>query len=226
MKKLLPIVFVLLASTAAATPTADNLGFTPVHMCTNSTVVVPLNTTNVANGPILSFICNVHFNSSIAQVEAVLPSNLTHDWSILYANKPYGIRIAGVYDGDLNHSLHNGSTGPIALLHFKPVAPGQTYLNLSDIQLSGPNYQLGTAPAQNSTLTVWQRGDLNDDGEVADIGDVRLMWEAFLGLRPTDCRYDINVDGKEAGIGDVALIWQMYLGAIGSLDIFLGGETR
>ena len=214
MKKLVLYIclwLLALVTAVTATPTADNIGFAATHMCTNSTVIVPLNITNTSE-PIVAFICNVHFNTNITQVVSVTQSALTSHWDILYSNKPYGIRIAGVYDSNISHAIPSRATGPIALLHFKSLTPGQTNLNLSDIQLSGPDYTIGTASAQNSTLTVWKRGDLNGDGEVATISDVGLMWDAFLGLRQTDCRYDINEDGKEAGIGDVALIWHMYLG--------------
>jgi len=69
-------------------------------------------------------------------------------------------------------------------------------------------------------MMLWLKGDLNNNGIPADIGDVAMMWSAWKGEITADYRYDLNNNGILADIGDVAMMWSAWKGEI----VLNGGE--
>ena len=60
----------------------------------------------------------------------------------------------------------------------------------------------------------WQKGDLNHNDNVADIGDVVLMVQASVGDITPNSEYDLNDNDVAADIGDVVLMVQASVGDI------------
>jgi len=212
MKKLLlcvALVALLVSLSLATTP--GILEIEDKTVCVND--VVPINVTLSAalNGVSGYNITWVVTNSTVAEFESIeLPY-----WGDNFLSKNSTLPAPSVYVRaiDLGMEIEDNATNiPIVTLNIRAKEHGNTTIYVSWLRMDDDDDRRITPIVQNGTLTVWQRGDLNGDGEVATISDVGLMWDAFLGLRQTDCRYDMNEDGKEAGIGDVALIWHMYLG--------------
>jgi len=63
-------------------------------------------------------------------------------------------------------------------------------------------------------MVLCLKGDLNDDGYVADAGDVMLMLQASARDITGDYRYDLNGNGVIADAGDVVLILRASVGDI------------
>lgn len=162
----------LLACTppAFALPTATNFGVDNTNGYRNTNVVVPVNITNVQNGPIISLIFDIAYNTSRINVVDVRRGDLTSYWDApAFNNFAWGTRVAIVYDGNTAHGLQNGTTGSVILLNFSIIGnSGDTSnMGLSNIQLADTSYNVGTAPAKNGSFTIVAHGLLT--GHVADI---------------------------------------------------------
>ena len=73
------------------------------------------------------------------------------------------------------------------------------------------------APASESytlNLTLWLKGDLNNNGKPADDADVAKMKNASIGNISPDWRYDLNRNGIAADAGDLAMIKDASAGNI------------
>ena len=68
------------------------------------------------------------------------------------------------------------------------------------------------------TVTVnralWLKGDLNNDGAVADAGNIAMMSDASVGKITPDWRYDLNTNGDLADAGDQAMLKDASVGKI------------
>ncbi|KAF5426664.1 Cohesin domain-containing protein, partial [Candidatus Methanophagaceae archaeon] len=149
---ILSVLVAFTLSASAAGPTADSFGVEDANGYKNTNVTVPVNITNPQNGPIVTIMFNISYNSSIINVTALHEGSLTsgsyrdlgyHEWGIAVT-----IGAASILDGN------NGS---VAVLDFSVFGePGETsYLNLSGIELSDSGgADQGTAPPQNGTFTV------------------------------------------------------------------------
>ena len=134
-------------------------------------VLVPVNITNVQNGPIAGIGFDILYNDSVITAVGIQAGDLTTDWDwglSGYANYPWGTAVALVFNG-LGTEIGDGSTGSVVLLNFSVVgAPGTTSrMNLSNIQLSDLNGNVGTAPAKNGTFTV--TGAANITGTTGEV---------------------------------------------------------
>ena len=63
-------------------------------------------------------------------------------------------------------------------------------------------------------MMLWLKGDLNNDGSIANAGDVVLMLRASVGDIPGDERYDLNGNGVIADAGDIVLLLRASIGDI------------
>ncbi|MCW3136373.1 MAG: carboxypeptidase regulatory-like domain-containing protein [Canidatus Methanoxibalbensis ujae] len=65
-------------------------------------------------------------------------------------------------------------------------------------------------------MMLYIKGDLNNDGNASQIGDVQMMWSAWKGEETSlpDYVYDLNGDGDPADLADVAMIWNAWKGEI------------
>ncbi len=286
--------FVTFTPLALAVPTATNIGVSDAHGYTDTYVLVPVNITNVQDGPVPSLIFDIIYDNSVINVTDVQKGALTLNWQTpAYCNHEWGTRVAIVYDSEDEHAIQNGATGSVVLLNFSVNGGvGDTsVMDLSNIQLAegAPNYQIGTAPAKNGTFTVllygtidgqltditgteiegitvtltaqasgvvlsttttdgtgyfsitgieggdyhvnftkprywinstmqtvesgvtktvntilWRKGDLNDDGDSADAGDLAKMKDAAVKKITSDWKFDLNEDGDSADAGDLA----------------------
>lgn len=154
-------------------PTATNFGVDDTSGYKNTHVLVPVNITNVQNGPVPCIKFDVLYDNRVLNVTDVQRGTLTSDWDIpAYFNHDWGTRVAIVYNSVDADPIQNGSTGSVVLLNFSVIGvSGDTsWMDFANIQLAEgyPNYQIGTAPANNGTFTLLtQSGTIN--GQVTDV---------------------------------------------------------
>jgi hypothetical protein len=147
----------LAISIAAAQPTATNFGVSNAFGDPNTFVLVPVNITNVQNGPIAGIIFDISYDSSIINLtkERVQRGDLTSGWDSPDYN-PVNGRIS-IVSGGSGTEIINGTSGSVVILNFSVVgAPGaKSVLNISRIQLSDPTgFNIGTVTAKNGTFTI------------------------------------------------------------------------
>jgi hypothetical protein len=133
--------------------------------------------------------------------------------SVIYACN--GTKIAGatvnlMKDSVIASTTTTDSTGNYT---FTDVPFGTYLVNVSknrfwDNSTSGVTLSSPTTTVDD--IILWLKGDLNNDGTSAGIGDVTKMWNAWKGEIPKDYRYDLNLDGTSAGIGDVTKMWNAW----------------
>jgi len=161
------------AALTLSLPTATNFGVDDTSGYKNTHVLVPVNITNVQNGPVPCIKFDVLYDNRVLNVTDVQRGTLTSDWDIpAYFNHDWGTRVAIVYNPVDAHPIQNGSTGSVVLLNFSVIGvSGDTsWMDFANIQLAEgyPNYQIGTAPANNGTFTLLtQSGTIN--GQVTNV---------------------------------------------------------
>jgi len=161
------------AALTLSLPTATNFGVDDTSGYKNTYILVPVNITNVQNGPVPCIKFDVLYDNRVLNVTDVQRGTLTSDWDIpAYFNHDWGTRVAIVYNPVDAHPIQNGSTGSVVLLNFSVIGvSGDTsWMDFANIQLAEgyPNYQIGTAPANNGTFTLLtQSGTIN--GQVTDV---------------------------------------------------------
>lgn len=116
---------------------------------------------------------------------------------------------------DMNNQI-NGNTNNILLasVTIRGDARGSSQIILIDNQIDddiGGLINVATIPGQ---LNVYLRGDLNNNGWIADAGDLVLMKRASIGEIPADSRYDLNNNGWIADAGDLVLMKRASIGEI------------
>jgi len=203
-------------SYASALPTATNFGICDdVKACSDTTVRIPVNITNLENGPVLAIIFNILYNTSVMRVVEVHNGALTANWeSPAYRNFDWGTRVVLVYNHNLgNGTIPDGASGSVALLVFnvsgESGSQGMLNLNFSDIQLAEgpPDYQIGTAPAKNSTFTVVScslRGrvtDVLDTGIEGATVTLRSLEGALIASTTTDAQGNYQFTDVATGTG-------------------------
>ena len=145
----------VLLTLALAAPTGTNFGVDDATGVSGTYVLVPVNITNVQNGPIAGIGFDILYDNSVITAVGIQAGGLTPSWdfSDAYTNYPWGTAVALVFNGT---EIINGSTGSVVMLNFSVVgAPDTTSrMNLTNIQLSNLNGNVGTAPARNGTFMV------------------------------------------------------------------------
>ena len=148
---------------AGAVPTADSLGVEDASGSSGTYVVVPVNITNVMNGPILGIGFEIAYDKNVINVTDVSKGNLVSNWADPNVNNNFTwgtkITIAGSHDAD---AIPDGSTGSVVLLNFSVIgSPGDTSpMNMTFIEFSNPEGEVGTAPAKNGTFRVSGLGSI------------------------------------------------------------------
>ena len=135
-------------------PTADSLGVEDASGWSGAYVGVPVNITNVRNGPVQGIRLGVDYNESVLNLTNISNGDLTSAWTHLQLGEDrHTMVIATTNTGD---AISNGSSGSVVLLNFSVIgSPGDTSpMNLSLIELSNPEGEVGTAPARNGTFIV------------------------------------------------------------------------
>ena len=155
-------VVILLSSLAAnipicaAQPTADAFGIDEdVYGVPGGYTIVPVNITNVTNGPVLSIRFDVLYNASIINVTNVTRGELTQEWDTMIFNVEKGVTRVTV--STASDGIDNESTGSVVLINFsvnKSAREGmKSILNFTNIELADGG-EIGTAEPKNSTFYV------------------------------------------------------------------------
>ena len=282
---------------AGAVPTADGLGVEDTGGSSGTYVEVPVNITNVMNGPVQSIRLRVDYNESVLNLTNISSGDLTSAWTNRQLGEDRHTMV--IATGHPEDAILDGSSGSVMLLNFSVIgSPGDTSpMNMSLIELANPDGDVGTAPAKNGTFVVsrlgsivgrityacngtgiagvvvnltnessvhttvtnetgyynftdvipgsyfvnasksrfwdnstevtviagetttadmmlWLKGDLNNNCDVADAGDVVLMLRASVGDISGDMRYDLNNNENIADAGDVVLMLRASVGDI------------
>ena len=144
-------VMVMLASVSAQVPQmADELRVENATGNPDDYVLVPVNITNVKNGPIMVIGLRLSYNTSVLNLTDVELGDLTKTgWTLTVGKKI-------ILDTSPDNAMPNGSTGSIVLLNFSVIGnPGEmSHMNLTDIVLVSTSFIEGTAPAKNGTFSI------------------------------------------------------------------------
>jgi hypothetical protein len=143
----------LTATPTAPGPTATNLGVYDATGDLGTYMLVPVNITNTANGPIMSIKLDVLYDEAVLELVSLKKGELTTTWGTfqLGSNK-HSLTLATM---DLAQAISNGSTGSVVLLNFSLIGACKTSpMDMSNIQLFDPDGNVGTAPPKNGTFTV------------------------------------------------------------------------
>jgi len=156
-------IFMTFATLALGPPTATHFGVEDAIGYKDTQVLIPVNITNVQNGPVPAIIFNILYNNSVINVVDVQRGSLTSDWKEpSLCNYDWGTRIALVYNASNKHPIPGGWSGSVVLLNCSVIGGSEdtSELNFWDVQLAegGPFYQVGTASAKNGTFRVLEYG--------------------------------------------------------------------
>ena len=153
----LSMIAVVIPASAQVIQMADSFGVNDAMGNPNTYVEVPVNITNVKNGPIATIKFDITYDDSVLSVVGVQKGDLISEWQILRPNIEAGhTRVSAAYDGEEAHAIQNGSTGTVVLLNFsvKGVPGASSTMNITNIQFANTGYDWGTAPAKNGTFRV------------------------------------------------------------------------
>jgi len=158
--------FVFAEATNADLPTADRFGVEDASGKSGTYVEVPVNITNVWNGPVQSIRLGVDYDESVLNMSSISKVDLTSKWTTIRLGED---RHTIIVTGYMDDAIQNGSSGSVVLLNFSVIgSPGDTStMNMSFIELANPNpdVRVGrTVPARNGTFTVTSTGSF-DTGE-------------------------------------------------------------
>jgi hypothetical protein len=149
---------------AGEEPTADSFGVEDASGRSGTYVEVPINITNVMNGPVLGIGFEIAYDKNVINVTDVSKGNLVpSNWADPNVNNNFTggtkITIAGFYAAD---AIPNGTSGSVVLLNFSVIgSPGDTSpMNMTLIELANPDGDVGTAPAKNGTFRVSELGSI------------------------------------------------------------------
>ena len=145
---------------AQALQMADEFGVNDATGDPGDYVLVPVNITNVNNGPIQTIKFDVLYNHSVIELDYdndhVLPEgNLTTgpSWTFILGRNQYSVTLI---TSKKTHAIPNGSTGSAVLLNFSVVGTAceTSPMNMSKINFASTDFRSGTAPAKNGTFFV------------------------------------------------------------------------
>ena len=162
---------VVFSSVALSQPTADSISVASATGENGQTIQVPVNITNVANGPLQVIMFDVNYMHSVVDIVAVTNGDLLPLDSITQQPK-WAASLGGNHESvTLSTSaqataLQNGSTGTIAVLWVSVIGTvgQQTDMNLTNIDVSSTGLEHGMIPSINGTFMV--------TGDIPTIGDI------------------------------------------------------
>jgi hypothetical protein len=154
-------IIVVFGSVALSQPTADHIGVASDTGENGQTIQVPVNITNVANGPLQVIMFDVNYTHSVMDIVAVTNGDLLPLYPITQQPK-WTVGLGGNHESvtlstsDQTTALQNGSTGTIAVLWVSVIGTvgQQTDLNLTNIDVSSTGMEHGTIPSIHETFTV------------------------------------------------------------------------
>ncbi|MDD3493481.1 MAG: peptidylprolyl isomerase, partial [Candidatus Thermoplasmatota archaeon] len=93
-----------------------------------------------------------------------------------------------------------------------------TPMNISNLDISNTLFEHINATIANGVFEIvpWLRGDLDNNGIVADAVDVTMMMQASVGDIPTTADFDLDGNGLPADAVDVTMMLQA---SVGDLDL-------
>ena len=145
----------------------------------------------------------------------VLPDSGSIDGRITYSCN--GTGIAGVSINLTNaDSVQTTLTNETGYYNFTDVRPDDYVVSATKPRFwdNSTNVTVIVGEVSTADMTLYLKGDLNNDGVVADAGDVMLMLQASAGDITGDYRYDLNGNKVIADAGDVVLILRASVGDI------------
>ena len=199
---ILALVILTLCISASANPTADSASIMSADGEAGRIVHLPVNITNVTNGPVQAITFDLLYDHSILKLDCdnndtLMSGDLTAgcNWTFILGSNERSITLA---TSNQSQTLQNGSTGSVVLLNFTVIgsAGETTPLELSDIWVSGPggyDCDLGTIPAINGTFDVYKSGDVNSDGNVTSVDAAIALRMAVRG----ECSKAADVSGDD-----------------------------
>ncbi len=172
--------------------------------------------TTVPNGLYRAFI---HVSDKMGNNQGVFKDVITGGsatltGSISYSNNATGI--PGVIINLINSSgiVASTATGASGFYSFADIAAGSYYVNASKPMFFMNSTGIVMNGNAAANMILWLKGDLNNNGESADAGDLVLMKRASIGEIPSDFRYDLNNNGQFADAGDLVLMKRASIGEI------------
>ena len=135
---------------------------------------------------------------------------------ITYTCNTTGIAGVSVNLTNLTGVVKTTTTNATGYYDFKDVTPGNYYVNASKPRFWNNSTSVTVTASATTTanMKLWLKGDLNNNGESADIGDLVSMKRARLGEITGDWRYNLNNQGEPADIGDLVMMKRARLGEI------------
>jgi hypothetical protein len=125
-----------------------------------------------------------------------------------------GTEMAGV---DMSLDADTTVTNETGDYNFTDVSPGDYVVSATKPRFwdnYSTNVTVIAGEVTTEDMTLYLKGDLNDDCGSADPGDVILMLQASARDIPGNERYDLNENGVIADAGDVVLILRASVGDI------------
>lgn len=130
------VVFATTTFPSVARVTADSFEVKDAYGYENTSVLVPVNISDVQEGPVKCIIFNIEYDTSVVKITEVRRGALTSTWDPPYFNDnlSWGTRVLLVYSGWWNETIENETSGSVALLNFSVVGEidDECWMNLSD----------------------------------------------------------------------------------------------
>ncbi len=135
--------------------------------------------------------------------------------NILYSTNATGIQGITVNLTNSSGTVASTTTNTSGFYSFTDIASGSYYINASKpaffVNSTGITVMGGNATVD---MMLWLKGNLNNNDEPADAGDLVLMKRASIGEIPSDFRYDLNNNGIPADAGDLVLMKRASIGEV------------
>ncbi len=128
----------------------------------------------------------------------------------------------GSVEGTLTHACNGTAIAGVAvtlvvdttvtdasgIYNFMDVSPDDYVISATKSRFwdNATNVKVIAGEVATADMTLYLKGDLNNDCVAADVGDVVLMLQAAVRDIPGDARYDLNENGIIADVGDVVLM--------------------
>jgi hypothetical protein len=152
------VLVISLTALVLAQPTAESFGIEDASGRPGTYVEVPVNITNVMNGPVQCIRLKVDYTDSVLNLTNINNSDLTSTWTQLQLGEDGHTMTIATAESEA--AIPNGSCGSVVLLNFYVIgSPGDTSpVNMTLIELSNPEGGVGTAQARNGIFTIKSSG--------------------------------------------------------------------
>ena len=133
---------------------ADTFGVDSSTGQPNTSVVVPLNITNVRDGPIQTITFSIDYDESVILLQSIEKGPLTSSWGIVsLGGDKHSIALSTFSQAD---AIPNGSSGTVLYLNFSVVGSqgDSTLMSPTSIDFANTNNEHGTAIPTTGTFSV------------------------------------------------------------------------